>query len=85
MHVCLAMCPFCVAQMLVCPHICLFKPPPPCVVLQSFHFYIQPLFFVFELFVAIVSVECLFVVSPVSARVSLQGLVGECDEGIGRD
>lgn len=66
----------CVTQELVCPHICLFKPPPPHAVFQAFHSHIQRLFFFFlflNFSVPIVSVECLFVVPPVSAPGLLAG------------
>lgn len=69
-----------VTQMGVCP-------PPPHAAFQFFHFHSQCNFFNFT--VSIVGVECLFVVVPPPPpslpHVSLQGLVGECDEGIGRD
>lgn len=70
-----------VEQMLVCSHICMFKPPPPRALFQALYFHIQLLFFFkFVLFLnfsmPIVSVECLFIVPPVSAPCLLAGTGG---------
>lgn len=75
----------CVTQMLVCPHTCLSHPH----LMQCFKLFIltfSVFFFFFWIFPCPLLVLNVCLLFPRSLPpVSLQGLVGECNEGIGRD